>query len=145
MEPSQARTQLLAEHAQLRRTLDRLAEIAAAVREDSPNSSRSFELRETLQLLRDLFVAHNASEERLLGPILREDYAWGQARVDRMLEEHRAEHAEIRASMTGSDREVAERVADLKEMVEAHMAAEERTFLSPRVLRDDVVSLEGSG
>jgi hypothetical protein len=62
-----------------------------------------------------------------------------------MMEEHRAEHAVIRAALTGTDRDVAHRVADLRELVEAHMAAEERTFLSRGVLRDDLVTVESGG
>lgn len=139
MDPSQARAHLLSEHAELRAVLARAERIAA---DALAGSSASVQLRDILQICRDLFAAHNASEERLLGPILQQDPAWGQARIDRMMEEHRAEHAEMRAALTGRDRDVAARVADLREIIEAHMDAEERTFLSRSVLRDDVVSIE---
>jgi hypothetical protein len=56
-----------------------------------------------------------------------------------MFEEHAAEHASFREAMTGSALAIAARMAELAEDVDAHMAAEERTFLSPGVLRDDVV------
>jgi hypothetical protein len=141
MEPSQARTRLLAEHDQLREVLARAERIAA---DALSGVAAPGQLHEILQLCRDLFAAHNASEELVLAPILLRDLAWGQARVDRMFDEHRAEHAEIRAALTGSDLVVAKRVAELRELVEAHMAAEERTFLSRGVLRDDPVSIEGS-
>jgi hypothetical protein len=140
MEPSQARQQLLAEHDELRTILARADRIA---REVVAGAAVTAELRDVLQLCRDLFAIHNASEERLLGPILQQDFAWGQVRIDRMFEEHRAEHAEIFAALRGPVREVAGRIGDLRELVEAHMAAEERTFLSRGVLRDDVVTVEG--
>lgn len=139
MDPSQARAHLLAEHAKLRAALARAERIAA---EALAGATVAVQLHEVLQQCRDLFAAHNESEERLLGPILLQDPAWGQARIDRMLEEHRAEHAEMRAALTGTDNDVAARVADLRELIEAHMDAEERTFLSRAVLRDDVVSVE---
>lgn len=139
MDPSQARTHLLSEHKELRAVLARAERIAAEALAGAPVAGQ---LHQVLQQCRDLFAAHNESEERLLGPILLQDPAWGQARFDRMFEEHRAEHAEMRAAMTGDDREVAARVADFREMIEAHMDAEERTFLSRAVLRDDVVSVE---
>ncbi len=139
MEPSKARKRLLAEHDALRTLLARAEQIAADILRGAAAPTA---LRDVLQMCRNEFAAHNASEEELLGPILKHDFAWGQARIDRMFEEHRAEHAEIRAALTGPDLRVAPRIAELREMIEAHMAAEERTFLSRGVLRDDVVTVE---
>lgn len=142
MEPSKARQQLLAEHDELRTLLARAAQIAADI---LCGVAPPTALHDVLQLCRSSLAAHNASEERLLGPILQHDFAWGQARIDRMFEEHRAEHAEMHAALTGADLKIAPKIADLREMIEAHMAAEERTFLSRKVLRDDVVTVEGGG
>ena len=60
-----------------------------------------------------------------------------------MLEEHAGEHVAFQAALTGTDHEVAAGMADLCEEVDAHMAAEERTFLSPGVLCGDVVGRDG--
>jgi hypothetical protein len=142
MEPSKARKQLLAEHEELRSLLKRAEAIAGDILRGTGTPTS---LHDVLQLCRNRFAAHNASEEELLGPILMHDFAWGQARIDRMFEEHRAEHAEMHAALTGPDLRVAPRIPELREMIEAHMAAEERTFLSRGVLRDDLVSVEGGG
>jgi hypothetical protein len=56
-----------------------------------------------------------------------------------MLEEHVAEHAAFWELLSGTQAEVAERIGELAEELDAHMAAEERTFLSPVTLRDDVI------
>jgi iron-sulfur cluster repair protein YtfE (RIC family) len=119
VEPASARARLLYEH-------DRLRELLAA-------AVAAPDLHRVLEELRLAFAAHNASEEALLVPILEEDPAWGPARIARMMEEHVAEHAALRAALNSED--VAARIADIAEEIEAHMAAEERTFLSPGVLR----------
>lgn len=137
---SEAREALLAQHDRLRRVFDDARRLAARVLD---TGSPAEELRDRLHLIRGLLGEHNEHEAQLLRPILAQDFAWGQARIDRMVEEHLAEHAEILAALTGPDREVAARVDDVVELLEAHMEAEERTFLSRGVLRDDIVSIEG--
>ena len=54
-----------------------------------------------------------------------------------MLEEHVAEHAAFWEMLTGSTVEVAARMDELIDELDAHMAAEERTFLSPLVLHPE--------
>lgn len=132
MQPGDARTQLLREHERLRALMSEALALAARLpRGEAPLA----DLARALDELRHAFAEHNANEEALLEPILCGDPAWGPARIARMLEEHAAEHAVFRALLAGSDEEVADRLADFAEEVDAHMAAEERTFLSPAVLR----------
>lgn len=127
MEAIEARTTLLGQHDDLRRLLGRVRAAAAA----EPAA-----LPDLLAALRTAFADHNTAEERLLEPILRLDYAWGPPRVARMVEEHAGEHAAMRELI---DPELADPVAvvHLVEQIEAHMDAEERTFLSLGVLRED--------
>jgi hypothetical protein len=56
-----------------------------------------------------------------------------------MLEEHFAEHTAFWETLAGSAADVASRMDDLVDRLDAHMAAEERTFLSPLVLHEDVI------
>ena len=51
-----------------------------------------------------------------------------------MLEEHVAEHAAFRELLVGTAEDVAARMDDLVDELDAHMAAEERTFLNAAVL-----------
>jgi iron-sulfur cluster repair protein YtfE (RIC family) len=120
VQPNEARAQLLREHEHLRALLARLTETRTTA---------------ALLELRQAFAAHNASEEALLVPILAENPSVGPARIARMIEEHAAEHTAMRAALAGDDLEVAGRLDELAEDIDAHMAAEERTFLSPQVLR----------
>jgi iron-sulfur cluster repair protein YtfE (RIC family) len=139
MDPTRARAVLLAQHDRLRRLLMVAQAVADRV---LGGEGVVAELHPHLDALQAAFAEHNASEEELLEPILRLDFAWGPARIARMLEEHAAEHASFREAMSGPALEIAGRIAELIEDIDAHMAAEERTFLSPGVLRDDVVETD---
>jgi iron-sulfur cluster repair protein YtfE (RIC family) len=132
MDPGKARSQLLREHEVLRALLSEALAIAAQLRGLEPVHAA---LERAVDALRRAFARHNQSEEALLAPILRVDPAWGPARIARMLEEHSAEHGAFRAMLDGTSLEVAARLPDLADDLDAHMAAEERTFLSPGVLR----------
>ena len=131
MHASEARAQLLREHQELRGLVERALSAAAGFRSGAVSAG---ELRQALDDLRHAFAAHNASEEALLRPILAVDPSWGPARIARMLEEHGAEHAAMRAALGGDDDAVATTLPDLAEDIDAHMEAEERTFLSASVL-----------
>jgi hemerythrin len=56
-----------------------------------------------------------------------------------MIVEHLGEHDAMWSLLTGTIDEVSPRIAELVEELDAHMAAEERTFLAPHVLRADVI------
>ena len=96
--------------------------------------------RLALTELRGAFAGHNIREEELLGPLLSDADAWGPVRFRRMIEEHVGEHCAMRAAMVGDELDIAPRMADLAEQLLAHMDAEERTFLHPSVVRDDIIT-----
>jgi hypothetical protein len=132
-----ARLRCLAQHEWLRvmlqqaRTLARRLLAGEAV-------EHAFEA--TLRRLREGYAAHNAFEQSVLEPMLRDVDAWGSARIARMVEEHTAEHEALEELLSASSTEVALRFDDFADLVDAHMAAEERTFLSTQVLHDPGVS-----
>jgi hypothetical protein len=95
------------------------------------------ELHEVLVELRASVREHNAAEEALLEPLLREMDAVGPQRAARMFQAHEAEHDTIEAALDGDDHAVARRAPDIVEMLDAHMQAEERVFLNTAVLRDE--------
>lgn len=136
MNANEARTTLLAQHERIRHDLALCARLAKQLRGGEPVT---LELDEALSRLRDEFAEHNQAETAIIAELLRGPAAWGSLLVDRMLEEHVAEHAAFWVLLSGAQVEVAERIHDLAEELDAHMAAEERTFLSPLTLRDDVI------
>lgn len=142
MDADIARKTLMAQHGQIRDDLNRCCVLAQRLRSGEPVV---FELDLALTMLRNDVTQHNATEGEVIGPLLRGLPGWGDLLIDRMLEEHLAEHAVFWEMLSGTVDEVAARIVDLTDDLEAHMAAEERTFLSPLVLCDDVIACRRVG
>jgi hypothetical protein len=127
------RDRLLEQHERLRELLGGALSLAGRYLAGDPVAPA---LSATLTDLRAAFAAHNDLEASLLEPLLLATGSWGPARLVRMLEEHAGEHAALTAFLARPIDEVAPGMADFVEEIEAHMAAEERTFLSPVVGRE---------
>ena len=136
MNATETRSKLLAQHEQLRSHLEVCTRLATLFRAGSPVD---LALDIALTQLRKDFTEHNETESAAVAQLLHGPSAWGSLLVDRMLEEHHAEHAVFWELLSGPLGEVATRIDDLAEQLDAHMAAEERTFLAPITLRDDVI------
>lgn len=136
MKATEARTTLLAQHERLRLLLETCTRLA---KQHSAGEAVTAELDEALGQLRDEFADHNRTESEVVAELLAGPATWGSMMVDRMVEEHVAEHAAFWELLSGTHAEVAERIGELAEELDAHMSAEERTFLSPLTLRDDVI------
>jgi iron-sulfur cluster repair protein YtfE (RIC family) len=137
MDPGAARKKLVAQHDRLRADMKRCSALAKQLRGGEP---AQVELDAALAQLRSDFTEHNATETALVRPLLQDTPGWGSRLVDRMLEEHVAEHAAFWELLAGSALEVAGRMDELVDELDAHMAAEERTFLSPVVLDPHVIT-----
>jgi len=136
MNATEARTTLLAQHDAIRHKLEACKALAKRHRAGQEVVGA---LDDALGQLRDELAQHNQTETAIIGQLLHGPAAWGSLLVDRMLEEHVAEHAAFWEILSGTHAEVAGRIDDLAEEIDAHMLAEERTFLSPVTLRDDVI------
>lgn len=136
MNATEARTTLLAQHEQLRVLLETCTRLARLQRDGEPVTA---ELDQALAELRDEFAAHNRTETAVIAELLQGPAAWSVQMVDRMAEEHVAEHAAFWELLSGTREQVAERIGELAEELDAHMFAEERTFLSPMTLREEVI------
>jgi iron-sulfur cluster repair protein YtfE (RIC family) len=136
MNAAQARTTLIAQHDRIRYLLESCTRLARLQRSGDAVTT---ELDVALARLRDEVAAHNQAETAIVADLLHGPAAWGSLLVDRMLEEHVAEHAAFWDLLCGAQSEVADRIEHLAEELDAHMAAEERTFLSPMTLRDEVI------
>ena len=133
MEPTTARQMLLAQHDRIRGHLADCSELARRICDGEPVHAA---LDAALDGLRHDFADHNQTETSLLRPLLARSSDCGKLLIDRMLEEHIAEHAVFWDMLAGTTEAIAARMYDLVDELDAHMAAEERTFLSPQVLRD---------
>lgn len=137
MDAGATRMTLLAQHDRLRADLNRCGALARRLRCGEPTQG---ELDTALTQLRFDFAEHNATESALVGPLLHDSPGWGARLVERMVEEHVAEHTAFWELLAGSAAEIAERMDDLVDELDAHMAAEERTFLSLAVLHPEVIA-----
>lgn len=137
--PSKLLEELLHQHAQLRAMMDHCEQLADEVDEGSGDAGAL--LREVARL-RVAFDAHNKFEEQLLRPVLREIDAFGEVRIERMFTNHVDEHRSMRLSLgDGPTNELRGAIDNLR----VHLESEERYFLSSKVLRDDLVTLESGG
>jgi len=137
MDLESSRARLIAQHDQIRAHLVECSELARQLRTGQPAHAA---LSAAVAQLRADLLEHNATEAELIRPLLDDSPGWGTVLVDRMGEAHLAEHAALLEMLAGSPGEVAARMSDLVDDLDAHMAAEERTFLSPLVLRHDVIT-----
>jgi hemerythrin-like domain-containing protein len=137
--PSKLLSELLQQHNELRKIMDRCEELADQL---DIGKGEPAALAREISKLRIAFDAHNKFEEQLLRPVLREIDAFGEVRIERMFNEHVSEHRSVRLQLGDATTNALRGAID---SLRVHLEAEERYFLSSKVLRDDLVTLEGSG
>ncbi|HSD90932.1 MAG TPA: hemerythrin domain-containing protein [Kofleriaceae bacterium] len=137
--PKQVLTELLEQHEEIRGIIDHCEQMADQL--DAGQLEPQVLLSEVARL-RVVFDVHNRFEERLLRPILRDIDAFGSVRIDKMVEDHVGEH---RAMREGLDNPITAELRSTLAKLRQHLATEERFFLSSKVLREDIVVVEGGG
>lgn len=136
MNAENTRLLLLAQHERLREHLQTCTRLAKLYR---VSQSIGSELDRAVEVLREELAAHNETETTVIRELLRGPAAWVSLLIDRMFEGHVAEHAAFWELLSGTRGDISARIDDLADELDAHMAAEERTFLAPITLRDDVL------
>lgn len=140
MDRNTVRDTLLAQHERIRQDVAACRRLSLRFRAGEPVDG---ELDLALAQLRSDFDEHNRTETRLLLPLLLNESHGGGTRgtllAERMLEEHAAEHAAFWRRIDAPRHEIVASFEELIEELDAHMAAEERTFLSPLILRADEI------
>ena len=148
MDSGAVRNTLLAQHERIREDIAACRELSRRFLAGEPVVA---ELDVALAQLRSDFDEHNRTETGLLLPLLLHASQGrgtrGTRMAERLLEEHAAEHAAFWRRIDGPQHEVAANMDELSEELDAHMAAEERTFLSPLILDADEIAcpLSSSG
>lgn len=146
MTPAEVREWVLKDHKTLRAQLDALDELARQVRDGDRRLIGPLRLEAERFLNR--FDNHTRWEDAYLRPALVEADAWGLERAKRLDHDHteqRALLADSLASLRDAERppvSVARGVLDLISLIRADMEEEERDLLDPRILRDDVVTID---
>jgi iron-sulfur cluster repair protein YtfE (RIC family) len=131
--------ELLQQHDTLRKLIEHCEKIADEL---DRGKGAPTELMREVSRLRIAFDAHNKFEEQLLRPILRDVDAFGDVRVEQMVEDHTNEHRLMRERLATT---ITGELRATLESLRAHLATEERYFLSSKVLRDDLVNVESTG
>ncbi|GMU60176.1 MAG: hypothetical protein AMXMBFR34_19390 [Myxococcaceae bacterium] len=129
------RKQLLEQHAQIRR-------LVAQVEAGLDAGLGAAEVTARLDALKAAVVAHNQLEAHALEPILECIDAWGPQRVKALVGEHRAEHEGVLTQLGESAAKDGARLKALMTELVAHLAREEKTLLTEKLLRDDVIQLD---
>lgn len=147
MTPGEVRARVLEEHAELRRLLTEVDELARRVARGVEKAVPG--LRERALLLHARLRSHLDLEDAILAPALRAADAWGPERADRLAREHLEQRLlldYILGGLQDAGRPSALLARELRALVEVlreDMEDEEERLLTPRVLRDDVLALEG--
>ncbi|MDJ0864629.1 MAG: hemerythrin domain-containing protein [Myxococcota bacterium] len=147
MNPTEIRRRVLQDHEALRERLVALAELARQVADGDTDQART--LRGEAALFLEVLGTHMKWEDRFLRPALADADAWGKERVARLDADHREQREVLAAVLdrlldgTRPAPLVARDVLDLVELLRRDMAEEEQDLLDPRVLRDDVVTIDG--
>ena len=137
--PSKLLRELIEQHNALRAMMERCDALADALDEGGGDPA---ELTREIAKLRLAFDAHNKFEEQLLRPVLREIDAFGEVRIERMFGSHVDEHRAMRVQLGDPTTNALRAAID---SLRVHLESEERYFLSSKVLRDDLVTLESAG
>ncbi len=136
--PGTALAELMRQHDVIRQLSALCDELIQRVETDS---TRVPDLILAVSRLRWAVTSHNRVEEQMLSPVLREADSFGAERIERMEQSHRAEHAAIGERL---DHPAIDSLRQTLTLLREHLEEEERIFLSSRVLRDDVVTLEST-
>jgi hypothetical protein len=144
MKPSEIRSELLAQHADLRVQIAEVRRLAESWEEGGEGS-----MHHPLVRLTDAVRRHNAREDELMRDVFPTLDAGGPVRAEVMQEEHVLEHGALFASLvlardTSATASPASVVAVLDSIL-AHMAREEEVFLGKDVLSDDGVEPDHFG
>ena len=148
MTPDEIRTELLAQHQDLR---TRIRQVRDARRQDRPDQPYGFRVREVIAGLVNALQAHNRREEELLADLLPTVDAWGPVRKELMGDQHRAEHMALcgafaTLTLMSDSAAAASLLHTCLDCILEHMDLEEKTFLDELSLgASDVVADQVSG
>jgi iron-sulfur cluster repair protein YtfE (RIC family) len=143
---AEVRARILADHQRLRKLIGATERVAALIEEGEEDLGDS--LRVLLVALFRKLKVHMQYEDDVLQPILARIDAFGEVRAaqfDHEHEEQREQMGEIlhaACDLHAHPREVAGRALHILRRLLADMEYEEREFLDPDVLRDDIVAID---
>jgi hypothetical protein len=134
--PSHALAELEVQHEAIRKLMERCEALADEL--DAGRMEAEVLTREVVRL-RLALDTHNTFEEQLLGPVLRDEDAFADVRIDRMVKDHVDEHRAMRAQLNATETRL---LRETIQALRAHLEGEEQYLLNAKVLHDDLISLD---
>jgi len=137
--PSRVLAELEAQHEAIRKLIERCEALADAL--DGGSLEAEHLTREVVRL-RLALDSHNKFEEQLLRPVLLEEDAFAEVRIERMMDDHVGEHRAMHARLSSTE---TQGLRETLQMLRGHLDNEEQYLLNAKVLHDDLISLDGGG
>ena len=138
---TELRKHALDRHERIRDALRGVLEAASAAAEREKGAL--MRLRRTLRALEDAVRQHAGEDQALVAPVLRELDAWGPIRVEQLAEDHRKAEAIVGSIPPDApEHELVGRARSLVRPLLRLLKHEERTLLSKRLFRDDVIAID---
>lgn len=138
MTPSEVRKTIQQEHLDLRDKLSHLEKLIA--------KKEHSQIEKTFKDFSEKFVKHIENEERILIPALRNTTGWGDVRGDMMKNEHISQRERLKnLTSTIAQQNFNKYSPELEDFIRAIYAdidKEEKDFLNPNVLKDDVITVD---
>ena len=143
-----ARQRIHGQHDQIRGLLDRARVVAELALDGSPPTPDA--VASAIGDIHATMTVHLTFEENVLLPILDDDLPLGPERGRRMVDEHKRQRAMLEAlhreASAGPELPtLAVKLASLTAWLLTDMNEEERTFVTPDVIRDDAVTVDQDG
>lgn len=145
--PNEVREMILADHGEMRVRLERLGKLLDEEHIEA-HGDRVGAARKEFRDFAQFFGAHLDFEDEFLAPLLREDFAWGELRADKLLRHHKEQRDELivlTKLIEDKGADAQNQVAALEQFVahlELDMKQEETAILRPETMGDQMVVVE---
>jgi hypothetical protein len=145
VDASTARRGILAQHVRIRELLERARSVADKALDEAPLSADA--VASAIGDIRATLDVHLRFEEKVLCEILEDDLPLGPERATRLREDHAKQRATL-ATLHDEARAAPQRpilaakLAFLASWLLDDMEEEERSLLTPEVVRDDIVAVD---
>ena len=145
--PSEVRQKVLAQHREIEALL---AELSAGAKTMAQGEHAVAKVKRAANALFTVLELHMVFEEQNLLPEIESADGFGPERAKHMLDEHREQRAffgSLRASIESSEDPdvIAARIDEFAAELRADIEQEEKDYLSPSLLKDDVVTSDYFG
>ncbi len=142
--PSEVRSRIRSDHAELRKVFDEVTALATKVK--AGETRLQGRLRERCREVYGTLLRHMELEDAILAPALRETDSFGPVREQQLRDEHAQQRGVLARALSELDNSekgaaaLAQSVVDLMESIRQDMEHEDADLLNENLLKDDVIN-----